>query len=161
MYRCTTADDTLACLRATNTTTLQAVNMVACRNGFFGTFPLVPVVDGEFIKQLPTKALQKGQVNGVGVALFVLQVRPIEAGSPQHGLLSVSNVNEGDIFVDQTTASTVEAANFSHGLFPRLNLAQRSEVARLYAGVGTPIEQANRIMGEGERYFSNSLDSIS
>ncbi|KAF9499968.1 alpha/beta-hydrolase [Pleurotus eryngii] len=44
-----------------------------------------------------------------------------------HALLSVSNVN-GDILVDQTTAST--------------------EVARLYAGMGTPIEQANRIMGE-------------
>ncbi|KAL4259479.1 Carboxylic ester hydrolase [Pleurotus pulmonarius] len=126
---CTAADDTLACLRATNTMTLQAANMVACRNGFYGTFPLVPVVDGEFIKQLPTEALQKGQVNG-------------------HALLSVSNVNEGDIFVDQTAASTVEAANFSHGLFPRLNPAHRSEVARLYAGVGTPIEQANRVMGE-------------
>ncbi|KAF7424798.1 hypothetical protein PC9H_010109 [Pleurotus ostreatus] len=126
---CATAGDTLACLRGANTTTLQAANVAACRSGFFGTFPLVPVVDGEFIKERPTEVLQKGHVNG-------------------HALLSVSNVNEGDIFVDQTTASTVETLQFSHDLFPRLTLAQRSKVARLYAGVGTPIEQANRIMGE-------------
>ncbi|KAF4596849.1 hypothetical protein EYR40_007461 [Pleurotus pulmonarius] len=123
---CANAADPLTCLRASNTTTLQAANDKACRGGLYGTSVVVPVVDGEFITQRPSEALRQRR----------------------NALLAISNTYEGDIFVDQTTADTVTAAQFVHDLYPRLNEAQVAEVARLYAGLGSPIRQADSIMGD-------------
>ncbi|KAF4570967.1 hypothetical protein EYR36_001765 [Pleurotus pulmonarius] len=77
----------------------------------------------------------------------ILSMLPSGANQ-QNALLAISNTYEGDIFVDQTTADTVTAAQFVHDLYPRLNEAQVSEVARLYAGLGSPIRQADSIMGD-------------
>ncbi len=44
---------------------LQSVNSNIILNAFYGTFTLVPVVDGTFIMARPTEALRKGKVNGV------------------------------------------------------------------------------------------------
>ncbi|KAF4599920.1 hypothetical protein EYR40_007024 [Pleurotus pulmonarius] len=126
---CDGAADALACLRAANTTVLQAANAEAYRRGGFGVSLVVPVVDGELITQPPSEALRKGQVNG-------------------NALLAITNSNEGVIFVNQSTADSVTAAQFARNVFPRLGPAQALEAARLYEGLGPPIEQANRIMGE-------------
>ncbi|KAF4598669.1 hypothetical protein EYR38_007075 [Pleurotus pulmonarius] len=126
---CDGAADALACLRAANTTVLQAANAEAYRRGGFGVSLVVPVVDGEFITQPPSEALRKGQVNG-------------------NALLAITNSNEGVIFVNQSTADSVTAAQFARNVFPRLGPAQAVEAARLYEGLGPPIEQANSIMGE-------------
>lgn len=64
---CSSAADALACLRAVNVNTLQAANSAINLSGFFGTFVFVPVVDGTFITDSPTKILQQGKVNGVCV----------------------------------------------------------------------------------------------
>lgn len=64
-FRCTSASDTLSCLRNTDVKVLQAANMAINLAGFFGTFPFVPVVDGTLIRQRATEALQEGKVNGV------------------------------------------------------------------------------------------------
>ncbi|KAG5221456.1 alpha/beta-hydrolase [Salix suchowensis] len=63
--RCADATDPLTCLRASNTSILQAANDKACRSGFYGTSVVVPVVDGEFITQRPSEALRQRRVNGV------------------------------------------------------------------------------------------------
>lgn len=64
-YRCADATDPLTCLRASNTSILQAANDKACRSAFYGTSVVVPVVDGEFITQRPSEALRQRRVNGV------------------------------------------------------------------------------------------------
>jgi hypothetical protein len=55
----------MACLRAVDATVLEAANNNITSSAFFGTFSVVPVVDGVFITQRPTLSLLEGKVNGV------------------------------------------------------------------------------------------------
>ncbi|KAG9225201.1 hypothetical protein CCMSSC00406_0007032 [Pleurotus cornucopiae] len=119
----------MRCLRAANVAKLQTTNNKVNQAGFFGTFSTVPVVDGEFITERPTQALRRGRVNG-------------------KALLTMTNTREGDSFVDQRTAATVTVAGYTLRLFPNMGTANAAAVAKLYAGVSTPIDQANAIMGE-------------
>jgi acetylcholinesterase len=62
---CTTASDSLSCLRSANTTDLQTINYNIDYDGFYGTFVFVPVIDGTFIVESPTITLLKGKHNAV------------------------------------------------------------------------------------------------
>jgi carboxylesterase type B len=62
--RCADAN-ALECLRAVNSTLLQEINENVILASFFGTTTFGPVVDGSFIAQSPTDALEQGLVNGV------------------------------------------------------------------------------------------------
>ncbi|KAF4614038.1 hypothetical protein D9613_008113 [Agrocybe pediades] len=126
---CSSAADTLSCLRSADVNALQAANTAINRNGFFGTFVFVPVVDGTFITDRPTKLLQEKKVNG-------------------KILYSVTNTFEGVAFVNQATANTVQVADYVSQLFPNISPAQAQAAAAKYAGTGTNIFQANGIMGE-------------
>ncbi|KAJ6480718.1 Alpha/Beta hydrolase protein [Mycena vitilis] len=126
---CAEAADTLACLRAADVSTLENANVNISAAAFFGTFVFVPVVDGEFITQRPTVSLAERKVNG-------------------EALLSVTNAFEGTIFVDQTTAATANATQYSLNLFPNLAAAQADKIGALYAGLGSPIFQENAVMGD-------------
>ncbi|KDR83230.1 hypothetical protein GALMADRAFT_221149 [Galerina marginata CBS 339.88] len=128
---CSSAADTLSCLRNADVNTLQTANTVINNSGFFGTFVFVPVVDGTFITDRPTQLLKEKKVNG--------QI-----------LLSVTNTFEGTNFVNQTTASTVEVATYVSQLFPNFGNAQAQAAAAQYAtaGLGSNINQVNGIMGE-------------
>ncbi|THV01067.1 alpha/beta-hydrolase [Dendrothele bispora CBS 962.96] len=126
---CGSTSDTLACLRSANANTLETANSGISQSGFFGSFVFVPVVDGTFITQRPTEALKLGKVNG---AVF----------------LGVTNTNEGVNFVDQSTGPTVNTTVYAGQLFPNLGLRLQQKAARQYAGLGTPLNQVNRMMGE-------------
>ncbi|KAL0945303.1 hypothetical protein HGRIS_000809 [Hohenbuehelia grisea] len=126
---CNTTDDTLACLRGADGANLQNINTQINRAGFFGTFVIVPVVDGDFITQRATEALKQGKVNG-------------------QALLAVTNTHEGNAFVNQSTGSTVDVAQYASGLFPGFGDSEGTAAAQAYADVGTPLDQVNAIMGE-------------
>ncbi|PBK93165.1 alpha/beta-hydrolase [Armillaria gallica] len=126
---CTTAANSLACLRNADVNVLEQINVDLCGSGFFGTFVFVPVVDGDFIKQRPTVALREGKVNG-------------------EVLMSVTNTNEGALFVDASTAGTVQVPQYLTQLFPNLHAQNRDVAVAKYSGLGTPIEQVTAIMGE-------------
>ncbi|KAL4258871.1 Carboxylic ester hydrolase [Pleurotus pulmonarius] len=126
---CNSSPDVMRCLRAANITQLQTANDRVNRAGFFGTFATVPVIDGEFITERPTQALKRGRING-------------------RALLAMTNTREGNDFVDQRTAGTVTAADYTRRLFPYIGVVNAATAARLYAGVGAPIDQVNAIMGE-------------
>ncbi|KAK0441069.1 Alpha/Beta hydrolase protein [Armillaria borealis] len=126
---CTSAANSLTCLRNADVNVLEQINIDLCDSGFFGTFVFVPVVDGEFIKQRPTVALREGKVNG-------------------EVLMSVTNTNEGALFVDASTAGTVQIPQYLTQLFPNLNAQNRDVAVAKYSGLGTPIEQVTAIMGE-------------
>ena len=64
-FSCSSAQDTLDCLRAVDVNSLESANVEINAGGFFGTFVLVPVVDGSFITERPTELLKAGKVNGV------------------------------------------------------------------------------------------------
>ncbi|SJL12164.1 uncharacterized protein ARMOST_15585 [Armillaria ostoyae] len=126
---CTSAANSLTCLRNTDVDVLEQINTDLCISGFFGTFVFVPVVDGDFIKQRPTVALREGKVNGIA-------------------LMSVTNTNEGGIFVNSSTAGTVQVPQYLTQLFPNLSAQNRDVAVTKYSGLGTPIEQVTAIMGE-------------
>ncbi|KAJ6603567.1 alpha beta-hydrolase [Mycena vulgaris] len=126
---CTRAKDSLACLRAADVTALSNANVKINGDGFFGTFSLGPVVDGEFIAQRPTLALAQGKLN-------------------PKALLAVTNTFEGTIFVDQSTGATANATQYALGLFPNFGTAEADRVGALYADLGTQLFQSNAIYGE-------------
>ncbi|KAK0196594.1 Alpha/Beta hydrolase protein [Armillaria mellea] len=126
---CTSAVNSLTCLRNADVDILEQINIDLCGSGFFGTFVFVPVVDGDFIKQRPTVALREGKVNG-------------------EILMSVTNTNEGALFVDGSTADIVQVPEYLTQLFPNLSTQNRDIAVAKYSGLGTPIEQATAIMGE-------------
>ncbi|KAJ7080447.1 Alpha/Beta hydrolase protein [Mycena epipterygia] len=124
---CTTAASSIACLRAADANALETANLNINAAGFFGTFVMVPVVDGEFITQRPTLSLAQGKVNG-------------------DALLSVTNAFEGTIFVDQTAPAN--ATQYAFNLFPDFGSKQADQVGALYANLGTQLFQTNAIQGE-------------
>ncbi|KAK6996810.1 carboxylic ester hydrolase [Favolaschia claudopus] len=126
---CSSAADSLTCLREIDPVIMVLVNVAINVAAFYGTWTMVPVVDGEFITQRPTLALAHGKVNG-------------------EGLLSVTNSFEGTSFVDQSTAATANATQYALELFPNFEDAQAANVGALYANVGSPLSQNDAIMGE-------------
>ncbi|KAF9064636.1 Alpha/Beta hydrolase protein [Rhodocollybia butyracea] len=124
---CTSATSALACLRSVDANALGKINVNISSGGFFGTFIFAPVVDGSFIRQRPTESLKQGKVNG-------------------KALLSITNTNEGNIFVNQT--DPMSASIYSSMLFPKFGPQQANQSAQLYEDLGMPIEQNNLIMGE-------------
>ncbi|PPQ63569.1 hypothetical protein CVT24_004866 [Panaeolus cyanescens] len=127
---CSNAANTIACLKRADVNTLQNANEAVNRLGFFGTFVFSPVVDGTFIRDRPSAVLATGKFNG-------------------KMLLAVTNTFEGANFVDQSTAPTVQVAEYAQNLFPEMTPAQAQAAAQQYAGTGTNIAQAIGIMGEG------------
>ncbi|KAJ7894162.1 Alpha/Beta hydrolase protein [Mycena olivaceomarginata] len=124
---CAAATDSMACLRAVDATVLEAANNNITSSAFFGTFSVVPVVDGVFITQRPTMSLLEGKVNG-------------------HAVLTTTNAFEGTIFVNQSVSVT--ASEYSLDLFPRFSALQGAAVGALYHGLGTDLFQVNAVQGE-------------
>ncbi|KAJ7442655.1 Alpha/Beta hydrolase protein [Mycena latifolia] len=123
---CSTGD-ALKCLRAVDSASLQDINLSVILAGFQGTFTFVPVVDGSFITRRPTDLLAQGHLNG-------------------DFLLSVTNSNEGPLFVNQSVEYDV--AQYARNLFPLFGTRESAAVASVYRSLGSPLEQVNAIMGE-------------
>ena len=62
--------------------------------------------------------------------------------------MSMTNVNEGGIFVDSSTAGTVQVPEYLTQLFPSMNAQNRDIAVAKYSDLGTPIEQVTAIMAE-------------
>ncbi|KAJ6470437.1 alpha/beta-hydrolase [Mycena sanguinolenta] len=124
---CTSATDPMTCLRAVDVDTLQTINTNITAAAFFGTFVVVPVIDGIFITQRPTLSLSEGKVNG-------------------EALLSVTNTFEGTGFVNQSVA--VSAAQYSLELFPGFGTIEADIVGALYANDGDELFQVDAVQGE-------------
>ncbi|KAJ3874377.1 Alpha/Beta hydrolase protein [Lentinula edodes] len=105
--QCTTANDSLACLRTVDAATLGTINSDINAGGFF--------------------VLKQGTVNG-------------------NALLSITNANEGTVFVNQTAPIT-NVSLYASTLFPKLG-SQAEVAAQLYANLGTPLQQDDLVMGE-------------
>jgi len=73
----------------------------------------------------------------------------------------MTNTNEGISFVDQSTGPTVNTTIYAGQLFPNFELEQQQETARLYAGLGTPLDQVNRMMGEGMVFIHDQSSATS
>ncbi|KAJ7625361.1 alpha beta-hydrolase [Mycena polygramma] len=119
--------EALDCLRAVASATLGDININTVLAGFQGTPTFVPVIDGSFITQNPTDAILHGKVNG-------------------DVLLSVTNTNEGVIFVDQN--AEYDVAQYANNLFPLFGAKESNATASIYKSLGSPLDQVNLIMAE-------------
>ncbi|KAJ6585087.1 alpha beta-hydrolase [Mycena capillaripes] len=117
----------LDCLRSVDGATLEEINLKVILAGFVGTLTFAPVIDGVFITQSPTDALLHDKLNA-------------------DILLSMTNTNEGVIFVDQTVKYDV--AEFVRNLFPLFGAEESNAAAAIYESVGSPLDQVNAIMEE-------------
>jgi carboxylesterase type B len=135
----------LACLRDQDPAIIQAANIVINRAGLFGTFTFVPVVDGSFIVRSPIKSLASGRVNGV-CFLYDLY-RQYFIIFAQRRLLSVTNSNEAQIFVN-TTITNVNTRDYSLLLFPTFKSEQATAVSEKYSKLGTTAQQLVQIQSD-------------
>ena len=58
------SSQTFACLMKTDTNTLQNASGLVSASGTWGTFAFLPVIDGDFIRELPSKQLLEKRVSG-------------------------------------------------------------------------------------------------
>ena len=150
-FSCSSAQDTLECLRAVDVNSLQSANIDINARGFFGTFVFVPVVDGSFITKRPTELMKAGKVNGVrSFRLRLPNYNELMLVILQDIVLAVTNTFEGTIFVNQNTTATVQVTDYVTQLFPKFGPQVVDAVAAQYAGMGKNIFQVNAIMGECE-----------
>ncbi|KAJ7043846.1 Alpha/Beta hydrolase protein [Mycena alexandri] len=122
-----TDGEVLDCLRAVDSASLQDVNLNITAASFQGTITFGPVVDGSFIAQSPTAALAQQKLNG-------------------EILLSVTNLNEGFLFVNQT--ANFDVTDYVRNLYPLFGSEESDAVASLYRSFGSPVAQATAILGE-------------
>ncbi|KAF4615614.1 hypothetical protein D9613_012895 [Agrocybe pediades] len=115
---CSHSIDTLACLRSVPATTLLQIDSAIGQASFLGTYAFVPVVDGSFIAERPSKTLRRGSVNGEAV-------------------LVTSNTNEGVLFVPPSVIESNQftLAEYVTQLLPRLNPEQVEDVVNKYERV--------------------------
>ncbi|KAF8915838.1 Alpha/Beta hydrolase protein [Mucidula mucida] len=116
--KCGSVEDTLDCLRKTESQTLQTANADIGLRTFYGTLPFVPV--------RPTTALKEGKVNGK--ALLVTTVS-----------------DEGSAFVSEHTTSL---SDYIRNLFPNLSKHHIATAVKLYANMGDAFIQASAVMSE-------------
>ncbi|KIK45295.1 hypothetical protein CY34DRAFT_22614 [Suillus luteus UH-Slu-Lm8-n1] len=124
---CSSSSDTLSCLRAADVNTLQTLNYNININGFYGTSVFIPVVDGTFILERPTVTIRKGRLNS-------------------NRLFSVTNSQEGNLFVNQST--TLDIEDYVKTLFPNFGSAQVAGAVIMYQNHGSNVDQAKLVMGE-------------
>ncbi|KAJ7675705.1 Alpha/Beta hydrolase protein [Mycena polygramma] len=117
----------LECLRAVDSATLGEINLNVLLAAFYGTAVFGPVIDGSFITQSPMNALLHGHVNG-------------------DISLSVTNTNEGVIFVNQSVRYDV--SEYVRNLFPLFGVEESNAAASVYQAIGSPLAQVNAILGE-------------
>ncbi|KAF5360608.1 hypothetical protein D9756_005152 [Leucocoprinus leucothites] len=124
---CSSASDSLGCLRNTDVDILNQANNNITAEGFFGLLTFTPVVDGKFITDRPTVLLRRGKLNDA--AIFSVTNRN-ESGRPN--------------LVDPSIADTVKIPEYIANLWPELTQQQINQGAALYenASLGAPIDQA-------------------
>ncbi|KAI0688126.1 cephalosporin esterase [Cytidiella melzeri] len=129
---CSGVTDTFDCLVNTDEGTLQNANIAINLSGFYGTYAVVPVVDGEFIQDSPSKQITSGILNG-------------------ERLLMVTNTFEGTLFVDANFSAEMTVAEYVTQLFPDFNENEVNDAVAQYSNVSsldTTIDKTIAIMGE-------------
>ncbi|KAF7317272.1 Carboxylic ester hydrolase [Mycena chlorophos] len=129
---CSSASDSLACLRTVDASVLEDANIDLALNSFFGTYAFGPVVEDSngLIQQSPTRALREGKVNG-------------------DALLTVTNAFEGRIFVNTSIGPVADnVSDYALNLYPNLPANTASKIEEIYADVGSTSDQIVALYGD-------------
>ncbi|KAF2121291.1 Alpha/Beta hydrolase protein [Lophiotrema nucula] len=114
---CGTADDTLQCLRDSETGALQNASAKVSEAGPFGTFAFLPVTDETFVQQRPTQQLTSKALKGKRI-------------------LSGNNANEG-VPLSPPTAKTLQAfRDYIDLTYPLLTNGDKAALEAQYSYIG-------------------------
>lgn len=97
LFSCSTSKDQFACLVSTPAETLQSINVKINTGAFFGTFTIIPVIDGELIRDRPTKLIQSGKLNGVCLSCHIYETHVLMVVSHNRTHIETSVRNEQPI----------------------------------------------------------------
>lgn len=111
---CSSAADTLQCLRDADSLVLQNASFKVSEAGPFGTFAFLPVTDGAFIQELPTEALVSKSVQG-------------------KRLLSSNLANEGVPLSPPTTRTLQDFRDYIDTTFPGFSPADKAALEDEYS----------------------------
>lgn len=111
---CSSASDTLACLRGKPLSDLIAANVAVALTGAFGTFTWQPVTDGSLIRTLPSRALIRGfPVNG-------------------DKIIATHNAADGALFAEPSIATEEDIKTFLGELYPKASPILIDAILALY-----------------------------
>ncbi|KFX87272.1 hypothetical protein V490_08392 [Pseudogymnoascus sp. VKM F-3557] len=117
---CPSSGAVLDCLIAKDSMTLQQASNQVSTTGTYGTWAFLPVTDGTFIKDLPSKQLLAKKVNGKRI-------------------LVGSNANEGALFVPPTISTEADLVAWLHLEFPNLSDGDITQILAAYPSSSGPV----------------------
>ena len=111
------------CLVSKDTVTLQNASAYVSASGKYGTWGFLPVTDGSYIQQLPSRQLLQKKVNGMR-------------------MLSGNNANEGPAFTPQNIVTEADFITFLRNTFPLFTEDDISRVLRYYPSTNASVMPA-------------------
>lgn len=102
------------CLLSANSTVLQLASADVSNNAKVGQWAFIPVTDGTLLRELPTKQLARGEVNG-------------------ERILTGHNANEGTYFVPQNITSQDRLVDFIKLNYPGVTPENITSILSLYS----------------------------
>ncbi|KAM7196238.1 lipase 2 [Naviculisporaceae sp. PSN 640] len=107
------SDAVYKCLLSANSTILQQASAEVSNNAKVGQWAFIPVTDGTLLRELPSKQLLRGQVNG-------------------ERIITGHNANEGTYFVPQNITSQERFVDFVKLNYPGLTAENITSILSLY-----------------------------
>ncbi|OBT45571.1 hypothetical protein VE00_03497 [Pseudogymnoascus sp. WSF 3629] len=117
---CPSSGSVFDCLIAKDSMTLQQASSQISTTQTYGTWAFLPVTDGTFIKQLPSKQLLAKNVNGKRI-------------------LVGSNANEGALFVPPTISTEADLVAWLHLEFPNVSNDDITQILAAYPSSSGPV----------------------
>lgn len=112
------ANETLFdCLVSKDTATLQNASEVVTTTGIYGTWTFLPVTDGVFIQDIPSRQLLEKRLNG-------------------RNLLVGNNANEGPLFTPQDITSESDFLEWLRNVLPEFREDDIAKVLLYYPSIG-------------------------
>ncbi|KAJ5543708.1 hypothetical protein N7513_007216 [Penicillium frequentans] len=109
---------TFACLMNADTNTLQNASGVVSTSGAWGTFAFLPVIDGHFIRELPSKQLLEKKISGKRV-------------------LTGNNANDGIPLSLPYVETTADFKTYVKDTFPRFTASDLSRLLEIYGSASS------------------------
>ncbi|KFY36023.1 hypothetical protein V494_05383 [Pseudogymnoascus sp. VKM F-4513 (FW-928)] len=117
---CPSSGDVFDCLVTKDSMTLQQASNQISTTQTYGTWAFLPVTDGTFVKQLPSKQLLAKNVNGKNI-------------------LVGSNANEGALFVPPTISTEADLIAWLHLEFPNVSDDDVTQILAAYPSSPDPV----------------------
>ncbi|EMC98882.1 hypothetical protein BAUCODRAFT_103438 [Baudoinia panamericana UAMH 10762] len=109
------------CLVSKNTSTLMNASATVSQEGSYGTWAFLPVTDGVFVQDLPSRQLGRGQVNGLNI-------------------LSGNNANEGYYFTPQNIKTEDQLVQYLRVTFPLLSNNDIAKILYYYPSTNASVD---------------------